>query len=89
MNDKLMHRLKASKDQALTFGEFLVHLKETRTIVCDALQEVFEEIRGAMAGGKLLREEDYYKILGRFGEYEELGEPVNVNILKKVKNMMI
>lgn len=89
MNDKLLHRLKASKDQALNFGEFLVHLKETRTIICSELQEVFEALRVAMIGGKLLREEDYECILERFRGCEALKMPANLSILKRVRNMMV
>lgn len=66
MNNKLLHRIKASKDQSFNFGSFLIHLKENRVIVCEELQQIFETLRLNMIGGKLLREEDFTLILHQF-----------------------
>lgn len=89
MNEKLLHRLKVSKDQGKNFSTYLSDLKEERVFICNSLRKVFEKIRVNLVTGKILREEDLDTILEEFKDNDELKMPDNASIINKIKAIMI
>lgn len=66
MDDRLIHRLKATKDQATNFKQLLKKLKEDRVIVCKSLQDVFDDLREMVLSGRILKEEDLQEVLEKY-----------------------
>lgn len=66
MNERLLHRLKVSKDQGNHFTKFMLDLKESRVIICLEMQKILEEIRVELVNGKILREQELNEILKRY-----------------------
>lgn len=66
MNERLLHRLKASKDQGKNFSDFLIELKASRVKVCDSMEKILERIRQALVLGKIVREQDFTSMVNDY-----------------------